>query len=160
MWKTQTNFFCIYGFRYYLCTIMINPLHNNVALTHSRKRIIAQKTLEWCKANMGSRRAKLTLKVRKAGTTARQTQEVGHFKYWCNEMVIHWDLCESVRSIVTTVIHEYTHYLQPMEKHYVELYHIHGYQKHPFEIEARSNEKLWTKCYNEVVKPYLTEAGL
>ena len=109
---------------------------------------------------MGTKRAKLTLKVKKSGVTARKYNELGHFKFWNNEMVIHSDLCASIRTLVSTVIHEYTHYLQPMEKNYVALYEIHGYNKHPYEIEARENEKMWTKCYQEVVKPYLTETGL
>ena len=139
---------------------MINPLHTSINLSPYRKRVIAEKTVEWCKANLGTKRSKLTLKVRKANAVALKENEVGHFKYWNNEMVLNHDVCKSVKMILTTIIHEYTHYLQPMRQKYVELYEKHGYWKHPFEIEARSNEKLWVKCYEEVVKPYLIKSGL
>ena len=139
---------------------MINPLFKTDDLNTRRKRIIAEKTLEWCKANMGTRRANLEFVVKKAGTTAKQNKEQGHFKFWCNQMVIYSDMCPSVRSLISVVIHEYTHFLQPMERDYVRLHHQFGYHKHPFEIEARANERLWSKCYADTIKPYLLECGL
>jgi len=120
------------------------------SLTTRQKRNIAEKTLHWCKSNMGSKLDELEFIVKKAGTMARQNIEQGHFKFWCNQIVIYSDMCPSISSLISVVIHEYTHFLQPMARDYIRLHHVFGYQEHPFEVEARENEKLWLRCYEEI----------
>lgn len=45
-----------------------------------------------------------------------------------------------IRDFIQTIIHEYTHFLQPILKSYVSIAKKVGYDNHPFEIEARENE--------------------
>lgn len=120
------------------------------SLTTRQKRIIAKKTLNWCKSHLGTRLAEVDFIVKKAGVTAKLNQEQGHFKFRCNQIVIYSDMCQSISSLISVVIHEYTHFLQPMED-YNRLHHVFGYEEHPFEVEARENEKLWPSCYKEIL---------
>ena len=52
--------------------------------------------------------------------------------------------CKTIGQLTTTFIHEYTHSLQPCLTKYNKLLKQNGYTKHPYEIEARVNEKIYT----------------
>lgn len=55
----------------------------------------------------------------------------------------------TVSFIIRTIIHEYAHYTQNLNK-YKKLYLQHGYLKHPQEIEARKFECMWNECYKKI----------
>lgn len=57
-----------------------------------------------------------------------------------NKILVYRRKHRSVIDLADTVIHEYTHYLQDMEK-YIELAQDFDYQLHPYEIEATENAK-------------------
>ena len=59
---------------------------------------------------------------------------------------------KTVKDLTSTIIHEYTHSLQPCRTHYFRLLKEHGYKKHPYEIEARKNEILFKKALREYRK--------
>ena len=61
---------------------------------------------------------------------------------------------KTVKDLVSTIIHEYTHSLQPCRKHYFRLLKEYGYKKHPYEIEARKSEVLFKKVLREYRKIY------
>jgi len=58
-----------------------------------------------------------------------------------NCIEIYPDECRTLGQYTSTLIHEYTHYLQPIASKYYKLLKEHGYDNHPFEIEARQNER-------------------
>ena len=59
-----------------------------------------------------------------------------------------------MEELVSTVIHEYTHYLQVRRK-YREYEKVKFYSQNPFEIQAKRNEERYTKtCINEIRKNY------
>ena len=67
-------------------------------------------------------------------------------------MTIHEPACDTLYDVVSTVIHEYTHYLQSrnMYKYYEQNYY---YSTNPYEREARRNEQKYTKmCMKEIKK--------
>lgn len=117
------------------------------------KKTYANLALRWCKVNMGiNRRKKRTPKVSVLIRFKDDDDCFTEGTYWAeHNRIIIYDLnCNSIESVVATVIHEYTHYLQSMKK-YWEFFEIHGYVNHPYEIEARDNEKKFTKiCLREI----------
>ena len=62
-----------------------------------------------------------------------------------NEITIFIDSCKTVGEFTSTFIHEYTHHMQPCRTKYNKLLKQYGYTKHPFEIEAVSNEKKYNR---------------
>ena len=59
-----------------------------------------------------------------------------------NTIWIYWPESKSVRWIIETILHEYRHYLQD-DGEFKRLYETHGYNNHPFEIEATKEEENW-----------------
>lgn len=59
-----------------------------------------------------------------------------------NIITIYIKNVKNLGQLTSAYIHEYTHYLQPCKTKYRKLLKEFGYDSHPFEIEARQNEKL------------------
>ncbi len=88
------------------------------------KKQYAILTLKWCKEFFGENDRKRS-KLRFEFTERKRTCCGGHMVYgnYCfyrNKMTIHEPACDTIYEIVSTVIHEYTHYLQsrPQYKRY------------------------------------------
>jgi hypothetical protein len=118
------------------------------------KRRYALLTTKWCRENMGvNRRRKEQLKVSVRINFRGEEDEryiKGVFYPDENRIIVYSKNCLTIEEIVSTVIHEYTHYLQSDVK-YIELYKIYYYKNHPFEREARKNEDLYTSiCMKEI----------
>ena len=118
------------------------------------KRRYALLTTKWCRENMGvNRRRKEPLKVSVRVNFRGEEDEryiKGVFYPDENRIIVYSKNCLTIEEIVSTVIHEYTHYLQSDIK-YIELYKRYYYKNHPFEREARKNEDLYTSiCMKEV----------
>jgi len=118
------------------------------------KRRYALLTTKWCKVNMGTNKRKKTLpKVSvRINFRADETERFIKGIYYPNEnrIIVYSLNCETIEEIVSTVIHEYTHYLQSYVK-YEELYKRYYYKNHPYEKEARKNEIIYTKkCIKEI----------
>lgn len=126
-------------------------------LTPSDISKIVRETIKWCKTNMGvyNRRKSGSFKYRVRPMTKKELKEagecMGRFYAENNTLVIFREHNDSVKEIIETTLHEYTHYLQPLSK-YTALSVQYGYKKHPQEIEARRNErKYFGKCFSSVV---------
>ena len=111
--------------------------------------------LKWCKEFFGEndkKRSKLTLEFTERKRTLKGHMVYGNYCFYRNKMTIHEPACETLYDVVSTVIHEYTHYLQSrnMYKHYEKNYY---YSTNPYEREARRNEQKFTKiCMSEIRK--------
>jgi hypothetical protein len=57
-----------------------------------------------------------------------------------NQISLYRDNLKTLGDFTRTFIHEYTHSLQPCRSKYAKMLDEYGYDKHPFEIEARQNE--------------------
>lgn len=120
------------------------------------KRVYATYALKWCIENMGTNpnkktRPKVSVKINfKKEETERYIK--GVYYYSENRLIVYHYNCISIEDVVSTVIHEYTHYLQSMKK-YWEYYKTHYYSKHPYERQAKRNELKHTEtCINQIKK--------
>lgn len=105
-------------------------------------------TLRWCKRHFGINRRKtweLTWRVIKSD----DPRDCGQYLPEENQIEIYWNNMTSMKEIVATCIHEWTHYKQPILTKY---HKWNGsYSKNPFEIEARKKEREFTPlCWNEI----------
>lgn len=118
-------------------------------LDNKQIRKIVNMTILWCQNNMGvnnKRRSKFKISVCKQHT--KKEPLMGVFDQFDNRVIVYYNNCESVKQLICTTIHEYTHYLQPILTYYLKLYKKFGYNEHPMEVEAEENEKLYKECWN------------
>jgi len=117
------------------------------------KREIAIKALKWCKKNLGVNRRKKYPKVSvKIKLIDDEFTVYGGYYWEDNRIFVNGLKCKSLTDVVSTVIHEYTHYLQSMRKYY-EYFNTYYYSTHPFEREATRNSKQFTKkCLTQIKK--------
>ena len=118
-------------------------------LTRTVINKITKETIMYCMQTLGvkSNLPVPTVSVIKRGRSRRY----GQYNIVKNKIEIHYNICGTVQMMIQTIIHEYTHYTQNMKKYNV-LYSKFGYDKHPQEIEARNNEKLYSPCWKQIKK--------
>lgn len=140
----------------YLCIMKLKKHTLTTDMSPTDISLVVKETVKWCKSNMGiyNRRKSGNFKYRVRPMLKRELNDagpcMGRFYSATNTLVIFPEHNDSVRELIETTIHEYTHYLQPLTK-YNKLSVQYGYNKHPQEVEARRNErKLFTKCFKSV----------
>ena len=110
---------------------------------------IVNLTMNWCKKNFGINKRK-TYEVNWRCVKNWETdKECGQYVADENEIEIYWNNMLSIKEIIDTCIHEWTHYKQPILTKY---HKWKGpYNKNPYEIAARKAEKIYTPiCWNEI----------
>lgn len=118
-----------------------------------RKYIL--KMLEYCKQKWGKSEYHNDfpkLMVRKK-TPKNEGDMYGCFNYQTNIICIYINSHSSMVDICDTVVHEYTHYLQNMEKMYEKYMtkYYKSYMNHPYEMTAfRRGEKYKWECLRYV----------
>jgi hypothetical protein len=116
-------------------------------LTRAVINKITKETIKYCIATLG---VKSSLPVPSVSVVKRVgSRRYGQYSYVDNKIKIHYNICNDVRKMIETIIHEYTHYTQNLN-HYRTLYKKYGYDKHPQEVEARKNEKLYSPCWKQI----------
>lgn len=117
------------------------------------KKQYAIQALRWCRKNLGINRRKKLPKITVRVRFINGDYDLYGGYYWQeNKIVIYDEKNTSLKSVVGTVIHEYTHYLQSMTKYY-EYFQTHYYSTHPYEKEAYRNSKIYTtRCLNSIKK--------
>ena len=114
-------------------------------------RKIGQVCIKYCIENLGvNKRKKLPLSL----SIKKNPHTTSYFGEYCpdtNTIVIFYDELVTLGEFTSTIVHEYTHHLQPIASKYYKLLKEHGYDNHPHEVEARQNEKF----YNRRVLAYL-----
>ena len=121
------------------------------------KKQYAILALKWCKEFFGEndrKRSKLGFEFTERRRTIKGHMVYGNYCFYRNKMTIHEPACETIYDVVSTVIHEYTHYLQsrPLYKIYQDNYY---YSTNPYEREAKRNEEKYTKMCIKYIKSYL-----
>lgn len=111
--------------------------------------------INWCEKNIGTNwrhpRPKLSLLGGIADDMSKHTY--GEYCVDGNLININLECNVYVRCLIKTIIHEYTHYLQPVKTKYWKLAKKHGYYHNPLEVEARFNENTKYKdCFNDLKK--------
>lgn len=117
------------------------------------KIIYTKLTLEWCENNLGintRKRKKLLLDISYKERVKGKDIYYGKYCFNANKITIYVINCETLHDVISTMIHEYTHYLQSSSKYrlYSKTYY---YSQNPYERQAKRNEEKYTKsCYNEI----------
>lgn len=120
------------------------------------KRQYASKAIRWCKENMGinnRRKSQPKMSVRiyfRKDETERFI--MGSYYSVENRIVVYDVNCKTLEDVVSTIIHEYSHYLQSMKK-YWEYFNTYSYSTHPYERQAKRNELKYTdECMRYIKK--------
>lgn len=113
--------------------------------------------LKWCRENFGvneRKRTKLKIELTNRKRTIKRSTVFGNYCFYRNKITIHTTACKTLPELISTIIHEYTHYLQSrnLYKYYEKTY---CYFSNPCEREARRNEERYTKPCIREIKKYL-----
>ena len=109
------------------------------------KRLFAIRAMRWCRDYMGVNNRRKSLPKISVRINFRKDETERFIKgiyYSYENRIIIYDLnCKTIEDIVSTVIHEYTHYLQfwPWYTRYKNLY---KYENNPYEVQARNMENI------------------
>jgi hypothetical protein len=110
---------------------------------------IASMVFTWCKQNMGVNNRKGYKPMFYLSAMIDDGQICGDYDEIDNEICIYYKNLIDVRELVDTMIHEWTHQLQPCRTKYNKFKG--SYKKHPFEVEAYASEKIYnSKCWNDI----------
>jgi len=119
-----------------------------------RNTKISSLALEWCINNLGN-----PLKTISPTIILKNDKRVKNMYgfYMDQNITIHLSTTKTTRQMVSTIIHEYCHYLQsPRISAFTKYWKLNdkfGYNNNPFEIEARQFESTFTNsCYNYIMK--------
>jgi len=111
--------------------------------------------LDWCVENLGvnkRKRKKLILEINDKDFSQSRIIYYGKYCFYKNKIVIYISSCETIDDLISTMIHEYTHYLQSssLYQYYSTCYY---YSQNPCERQAKRNEVKYTKeCLRELKK--------
>ena len=132
---------------------MIRTNTNLDRLTHKEIRKIVDLTIRYCQVHLGvnRRRGDSGVVVMNQSPYAEE-RRYGEYCPEYHVMKLFKNHITNVRCLIETTIHEYTHTLQPVKTNYAKLYDEHGYNNHPYEIEARNNEVLINDVWPEIRK--------
>ena len=122
-----------------------------------KKKKYAMLAIKWCKKNLGEnerKRTKLWVEFTTRKRRMKKWDICGNYCFYRNKMTIHEPACKTIYDIVSTVIHEYTHYLQSRNL-YQKYEKVYYYSTNPYEREARRNEKKYTTLCIKEIKKYL-----
>lgn len=127
---------------------------NNQQLDYLKKIEYAKLTLFWCIDNFGKcdrKKRDLILKPKENIKYIKRSKVFGTYCSYRNTIYIYLNNCETIKDIVSTIIHEYTHYLQSSTK-YSYYQSVYYYTQNPFEIEAKKNEEKYSdNCLNYII---------
>ena len=120
-------------------------------MTLPKLRKLSAFILLYCVAKKGTHKYKPVPKV--SIVHDMDDKFFGMFDCTKNTIVINRAYSYTVKLFIQTLLHEYTHYLQNMST-YIQLYKKVGYDKHPYEMESRENEKLYSEAFKQI-KPLI-----
>lgn len=112
-------------------------------------------SLEYCKNTLGVNKRKkkeLTYGIYNGNIS---NECYGFYDPYEHEIIIMLKENKTIRDIVSLICHEYTHSLQPCISKYMKLLDKHGYENHPFEKEAESNEYIFKEILREYRKKFI-----
>lgn len=120
------------------------------------KRQYASKAIRWCKENMGINNRRKTQPKMSVRIYFRKDETerfiMGSYYSVENRIVVYDVNCKTLEDVVSTIIHEYSHYLQSMKK-YWEYFNTYSYSTHPYERQAKRNELKYTdECMKYIKK--------
>lgn len=107
-------------------------------LTTYQLRKLIEYGVEYCKRHLGvNGRHKSPISTLLSGKV--QNEYYGEYLPTSNKIVLYRNTNKNVKGLIHTLIHEYTHSLQPIKTKYHKILNEVGYSDHPHEIEANKN---------------------
>ena len=116
---------------------------------------LALRVIDWCEKNIGvnKKRDRPRLTLLGGIIDDMPITTYGEYDVDNNLISINFERNVYVRCLIKTIIHEYTHYLQPIKSKYWKLAKKHGYHGNPLEVEARFNENTkYNDCFKTLKK--------
>ena len=111
------------------------------------KNKYAIEAVKWCKKKLGVSKRKKRKLILKLSPKSRKMDNLTVFAVYCfykNKITLYEPNCTTLLEVVSTIIHEYTHYLQSRTM-YEKYEKTHYYSTNPLEKEALRNEKKYAK---------------
>ena len=121
------------------------------------KKRYATQTLKWCVEYFGlcdRKKRKLLFRFSDRSRKMDNCNVFGNYCFYRNEIIIYLPNNNTIYDIVSTVIHEYTHYLQVRRK-YREYELSRYYSQNPLERQAKRNEDKYTNMCIKEIKKYI-----
>ena len=107
-------------------------------LSKKEMKVLNESLVEACALYMGKKKG---LSVRMIG---RGKKYFGLYDYDTNEIKIYKKSCSGMLGYVKTFVHEYAHAKQKgLAKNYTAYHFKYGYWNNPYEVDARSKEKMF-----------------
>ena len=116
-------------------------------MTTQQIRRVVKETISWCQANLGTKRYGVDFSVRTLGE--KYTPAYGMYDPITKKILVFRNYAPTVKMVVRSVLHEYTHYLQNLRWYNHTLSKV-GYDYHPQEVEARVVETMYSICWNNI----------
>ena len=116
-------------------------------MTTQQIRRVVKETINWCQENLGTKRYGVDFSVRTLGE--KYTPAYGMYDPITKKILVFRNYAPTVKMVVRSVLHEYTHYLQNLRWYNHNLSKV-GYIKHPQEREARAMEELYSQCWGDI----------
>ena len=117
---------------------------------------IANMALRWCRRELGVNKRKKFDPI--WSVVKGYDTDCGAYDADDNEVWVYWDQCETVRELIATCIHEWTHQLQPIRTKYYK--YPGSYSRNPYERQARRNEDKYTPLVWKHIKTKINKNGL
>ena len=118
-------------------------------MTAREIRKVVCETIKWCETNLGTKTKSRTLKYRVLTLGEKYTPAYGCYDPNINTIFVFRNHAPTVKMVVRSVLHEYTHFLQNL-RWYTRRLEIYGYHKHPDEKQARVAETLYSWCWSDI----------
>jgi len=112
------------------------------------RRVVCE-TIKWCEANIGKKTKSVTLKYKVLTLGEKYTPAYGMYCPTHNTLYVFRNHALNVRTVVRSVLHEYTHFMQNLRWYGHTLKKV-GYFKHPQEVQARVMETMYSICWSEI----------
>ena len=113
--------------------------------TRTEKRLISERVFRWCKNNMGINGRYKTPISLSVVQNDYEPRTYGAFDPDENQVIIYHNRIRTLEKLITCIIHEYQHSLQPVKTYYGIYSVLYGYWNNPLEKEARLAEKKYYK---------------
>jgi len=133
----------------YLCHMKTYLKTPTSELTVPQIRKIVCETIKWCETNLGTKTKSRTLKYSVRTLPSGYTPAYGMYDFEKNMILVFRNYAPTVKMVVRSVLHEYTHFLQNL-RWYNQVLDKVGYAKHPQEKEARIVETMYSICWNDI----------
>ena len=134
----------------YICdmTKINSRLHK---LSADQINSIVENTILWCQENVGvNNRRKNPFQVR---VDTISIDAMGEFNYKTNTIAVYTWVHFTPAQLIRTLLHEYTHYMQPIRSYYNKMARVHKYySRHPMERQAVRMERLYKMCWEDIRK--------